>query len=111
MDLDTIEVLVGMLIPLAVCVGPVVLAVAAVAVLVVIFGRKKPKAAPKKAAARKAAAAPKATRVATRKAKKAPQPKPVKLEDLATKSCPSCGADNPSDNAFCEYCGESLAEE
>jgi len=27
------------------------------------------------------------------------------------KSCSACGADNPVGNAFCEYCGASLAEQ
>lgn len=92
-----------------VCLVPIILVVGVVA-LVMVVGRRKPKAAPRKAAVRKPAPAPKAKPAATPKAKKATPPKPVKLADVATKSCPSCGADNPADNAFCEYCGESLAE-
>jgi hypothetical protein len=92
-----------------VCLVPIILVVGVVALLVVV-GRRKPKAAPQKAVARKPAPAPKAEPAASPKAASAPEPKPVKLADVATKSCPSCGADNPADNAFCEYCGESLAE-
>jgi hypothetical protein len=103
--------LVSPLVSIAICLLPIIVGLVALVVLVVILSRRKPKAASEKAPARQPASAPKAKPAASPKAEAAPQPKPVKLADVATKSCPSCGADNPADNAFCEYCGESLAKE
>lgn len=92
------------------CLVPIVLAVVAVIALLVFAGRRKPKTASQKAAARKPAPAPKAEPAAAPRAEPAPRSKPVTISDLAMKSCSSCGADNSADNAFCEYCGASLAE-
>ena len=103
MDFDMIDDLVQMIVPLAVCCVPIVLAVAVVIVLLVVVGRRKPKAEPKKASPPRAAAV-----VETKPATEA-KAKAVEAPDLT--SCGSCGADNPADNAFCEYCGASLAEE
>jgi len=86
-----------------VCLVPIVLAVGAVIVLLVVFGRRKPKAEPKRSSPPKAAA------VVEPKPAAEAKPKAVAVPDLT--SCGSCGADNPADNAFCEYCGASLAEE
>jgi len=80
------------------CLVPIVLAVVVVIALLLFAGRRKPKTPPQKPAA-------------TPKAEPAPRSKPVTVSDLATRSCSSCGADNPVDNAFCEYCGASLADE
>ena len=93
-----------------VCLVPIVLAAAVVIALLVFVGRRKPKTAPQNAATRKPAPAPKAEPSAAPRAEPAPRSKPVKMSDLAMKSCSSCGADNSVDNAFCEYCGASLAE-
>jgi len=103
MDFDMVEGLVQIIVPLAVCCVPIVLAVGAVIVLLVVFGRRKPKAEPKQASPPKAAA------VVEPKPAAEPKPKAVAVPDLT--SCGSCGADNPADNAFCEYCGASLAKE
>ena len=86
-----------------VCLVPIVLAVGVVVMLLVVVGRRKPKAKPKKASPPKAAAVVEPRPPAEAK------PKAVAVPDLT--SCGSCGADNPADNAFCEYCGASLAEE
>jgi hypothetical protein len=86
-----------------VCLVPIALAVGVVVALLVVVGRRKPKAEPKRASPPKAAAV-----VAPKPAAEA-KPKAVAEPDLT--SCVSCGADNPADNAFCEYCGASLAEE
>ena len=102
-EIGTIEGLIQMIVPLAVCCVPIVLAVAAVIVLLVIVGRRRPKAEPKEARPRQAAAV-----VETRPAA---ETKPAPAAEPAVKPCSSCGGDNPADNAFCEYCGASLAEE
>ena len=93
------------------CLVPIVLAVVVVIALLLFAGRRKPKTPPQKPAAGFPAAGPKVEPAATPKAEPAPRSKPVTVSDLATRSCSSCGADNPVDNAFCEYCGASLAEE
>jgi len=84
------------------CLVPIVLAAVAVIALLVFAGRRKPKAGREPAKPARAAAPVETEPVA--EAKPAPAPEPAK------KSCASCGADNPEDNAFCEYCGASLAE-
>lgn len=104
MDFDMFEGLAQMIVPLAVCCVPIVLAVAVAIVLLVVVGRRKPKAEPKKASPPRAAAVVEPKPAAA-------EPKPTPVAEPAMKSCPSCGADNPVDNAFCEYCGASLAEE
>lgn len=100
-----------MLVLLGGCLVALVLAVAVVVVLLVVITRSRSQAAPKKAAARKPAPARKVEPTVAPKAEPTPAAKAVTVEDIATKSCSSCGADNPADNAFCEYCGASLAEE
>ena len=84
------------------CFVPIVLAVVAVIALLVFAGRRKPKTGPQQATPSRAATPVETEPVA--EAKPAPAPEPAK------KSCASCGADNPVDNAFCEYCGASMAE-
>jgi hypothetical protein len=93
------------------CLVPLVLAVGVVVVLLVVVGRSRSQGAPKKAAARKPAPAPKVEPAVAPKAEPTPAAKAVTVEEIATKSCPSCGGDNPADNAYCEYCGASLTEE
>ena len=93
------------------CLVPIVIVIGVVIVLLVVLRRRKPEAAPQKTAARKPAPAPKAEPTAATSAEPAPQPKAVTVEEIATKSCASCGADNPPGNAFCEYCGASMADE
>jgi hypothetical protein len=93
------------------CLVPVIIVVGVVVGLLVVVGRRKPKAEPKAPAPRRAAAV--ATKpVAEEKpaAKPTVEEKPAPVAEPAMKSCTSCGADNPVDNAFCEYCGASLAE-
>jgi hypothetical protein len=92
------------------CLVALILVVAVVIVLLVVVGRRKPKTVPQKAAARKPAPARKAEPTVAPKAEPTPGTKAVTAEEIATKSCPSCGADNPADNAFCEYCGAPLGE-
>jgi hypothetical protein len=110
MDLDSLGIS-EMLVVSCGCLVPLVLAVGVVVVLLLVVGRRKPQAAPKKATARKPAPAPKVEPTMASKAEPTPAAKAVTVEEIATKSCASCGADNPADNAFCEYCGASMAEE
>ncbi len=93
------------------CLVPLVLAVVVVVVLLLVVGRRKPQAEPKKTTARKPAPSRKVEPTVAPKAEPAPAAKAVTVEEIAMKSCSSCGADNPADNAFCEYCGASMAEE
>jgi len=93
------------------CLVPLVLAVGVVVALLVVVGRGRSQGAPKKAAAPKPAPARKVEPTVAPKAEPTPAAKAVTVEEIATKSCASCGADNPADNAFCEYCGASMAEE
>ena len=93
------------------CLIPIVIVVGVAVVLLVVLRRGKPKAAPEKTAARKPAPVRKAEPTAATSTEPAPQPKAVTVEEIATKSCASCGADNPADNAFCEYCGAPMTEE
>jgi hypothetical protein len=93
------------------CLIPIVLAAAVVIVLLVFVRRGKPETAPQKAPTRKPAPSSASEPAAAPKEDPIPRSEPVTMSDLTTKSCSSCGADNPEDNAFCEYCGASLAEE
>jgi hypothetical protein len=93
------------------CLVPIVVVVGVVVVLLLVLRRGKPKDVPQKTAAPRPASAPKAGAAAVPKAEATPLSKAVTMSDVAMKSCSSCGADNPADNAFCEYCGASLAEE
>jgi hypothetical protein len=92
-----------------VCLVPIIVVVGVVVGLLVVLGRRKPKAEPKSAEPRRAAVVvePKPAAAATPSV----GAKPTPATEPAMKSCASCGADNPLDNAFCEYCGASLAEE
>ena len=92
-----------------VCLLPIIVVVGVVVGLLVVLGRRKPKAEPRAAKPRRAAAVVEPKPAAA--AKPAMEAKPTAAAEPAMKSCPSCGADNPVDNAFCEYCGASLAEE
>lgn len=85
-----------------VCLVPVAIAVGVVIALLVVRGRRKPKAESREEAPQ--APAPAAPR------EPAARPGPSLASKPVVKSCSSCGADNPADNAFCEYCGASLAE-
>ena len=105
MDFDAFEGLIQMIVPLVVCCLPIVLAVGAILVVLVLFGRSKPKAK----AEPKKASPPKAAAVVEPKPAIEEKPKAAAVPGLT--SCGSCGAENPADNAFCEYCGASLAEE
>jgi hypothetical protein len=106
MDFDMIDGLGQMIVSLVVCCGPIVLAVGAIIVLLVIFGRRKPKA---EAEPKRPSPPKKAAPAAEPKSAAEAKPKAVAEPDLT--ACGSCGADNPADNAFCEYCGASLAKE
>jgi len=96
------------------CLVPIVIAVGVVIGLLVVVGRRKPKTesreeaphAPAPAAPREPVAEP-APSLAPELAVKA---RATAVSEPLVKSCPSCGADNPVGNAFCEYCGASLAE-
>jgi uncharacterized membrane protein len=103
MDMEVFWTIIGYLVSIAICAVPVILVLGVVIFLVVTLARRKPKATSQ----RKPAAKPKAAAGV----EAAPQPKAVAVEEIATKSCSSCGADNPADNAFCEYCGASMADE
>ena len=97
-----------------VCLVPVAIAVGVVIALLVVRGRRKPKAesreeapqAPAPAAPREPVAEP-APSLAPELAVKT---RATAVSEPVVKSCSSCGADNPAGNAFCEYCGASLAE-
>jgi hypothetical protein len=91
------------------CLLPLVVVVGVVGALLVVVRRRQPQAEPKVARPRQAAAVVAARPVA--EAKPTAGAKPTPAAEPAVKSCPSCGADNPVDNAFCEYCGASLARE
>jgi hypothetical protein len=97
-----------------VCLVPIVIAVGAVAALLVVVGRRKPKA--ERGAQVPQAPAPAAPRELAARPETSPEPEPAEktrataVSEPVVKSCTSCGADNPVDNAFCEYCGASLAE-
>ena len=104
--MDMIDGLGQMILSLVFCCVPIVLAVGAIVVLLVIFGRRKPDAKPK---AERPSPPKKAAPVAEPKPAAKAKPKAVEVPDLA--ACGSCGADNPADNAFCEYCGASLTKE
>jgi hypothetical protein len=112
---DALMALVQFLVSIAICVLPIVLVLGAIVVLVVVLARRKPQEAPRT----KATAKPKPTAEPKPTAKPKPaaeveaasSTKAVTVEEIAMKSCSSCGADNPADNAFCEYCGASMAEE
>jgi predicted lipid-binding transport protein (Tim44 family) len=108
---DALLPLVQLLMSIAICVVPIVLVVGVIVVLVVVLARRKPQAASQTKPAAKPKPTPRAEAAPQPKAEPAPAAKAVMVEEIATKSCPSCGADNPADNAFCEYCGASLAEE
>ena len=96
-----------------VCLVPLVIVVGVVLALLAVRGRRpKPESreriaqAPVPEAPREPVAGPETSPAAeppaTTRAAAAAEP--------LMKSCSSCGADNPVDNAFCEYCGASLAE-
>lgn len=104
MDLDMIDGLGQMILALVFCCGPILLAVGAIVVVLVLFGRRRSKAEPKP---KKPSPPKKAAPVAEPKPAAEAKPKAVAEPDLV--ACGSCGADNPSGNAFCEYCGASLA--
>jgi hypothetical protein len=98
-----------------VCLVPIVIVVGVVVALLVVVGRRRPKAesraqiphAPAPAAPREPAARPEPSLASEPAAKT----RATAVSEPVVKSCPSCGADNPVDNAFCEYCGATLAEE
>jgi len=96
---------------LCVCCVPIIVVVGAVIGVLVFMGRRKPKPAPQRVAPQQAVPAPKAKPPVDLETKAPAGAKAVTVSDVATRSCPSCGADNPVDNAFCEYCGASLAGE
>jgi hypothetical protein len=92
-----------------ICLVPLVIVAGVVIALLVVVRGRKPKAesrewipqAPRESVARPETS-PASQPPATTRATAVPEP--------LMKSCSSCGADNPVGNAFCEYCGASLAE-
>jgi len=97
-----------------ICLVPLVIVVGVVIALVAFVGRRKPKAdrgewvpqAPTPEAPMKPV-----TRTETSPAAEPPaRTRATAVPEPVMNSCSSCGADNPVGNAFCEYCGASLAE-
>jgi len=104
-----------LLIMSCVCLVPLVIVAGVVIALLVVVRGRKPKAdsreeapqAPAPAAPREPAARPGPSLAS----KPAVKTRATAVSEPVVKSCSSCGADNPADNAFCEYCGASLREE
>jgi len=98
-----------------VCLVPIIAVVAVVIALLVVVGRRKPKAESREEAAplTPAPAAPRepAARLEPSSGSEpAVKTRATAVSEPVVKSCSSCGADNPVGNAFCEYCGASVAE-
>jgi len=94
-----------------VCCVPIIVVTGVVVGLLVWMGRRKPKPALQKVPPRAPAPPRDAKPVATEESDPTPGAKAVTVSDVATRACPSCGAENPADNSLCEYCGASFAEE
>ena len=98
-----------------VCLVPIAIVVGVVVALLVVVGRRKPKAKSREEAPQ--TPAPIAPREPVARPEPSPASKPAAttrataVSEPVVKSCSSCGADNPVDNAFCEYCGASLKAE
>jgi hypothetical protein len=97
-----------------ICLVPLVIVVGVVIALVVVVGRRKPKAESgewiPQAPTREAPLEP-VTRTETPPAAEPPaRTRATAVAEPVMKSCSSCGAENPVGNAFCEYCGASLGE-
>src|SRR4030042_3866247 len=97
-----------------ICLVPLVIGVGVVIALLVIVRGRKPKAESGEWVPQAPAAeAPREPVARTETAPAAEPPSRTRATAVAEpvmKSCSSCGADNPVGNAFCEYCGASLAE-
>lgn len=92
--------LVVVIVQLVACVGLIVVPIAGIALLVFFVARRKPKAAPE--------AEPRWETAVAAPPPAPPEPEPSAPVEAALRKCPSCAAENPPDNAFCEYCGEKL---
>jgi hypothetical protein len=95
---------------LCACCVPIIVAAGVVIGLLVFIARRRPEPALQQTPPRAPVPFPEVKPVDDRDADPSPRAKAVTVSDLALKSCPSCGADNPADNSFCEYCGASLGE-
>jgi hypothetical protein len=103
-----------LLIMSCICLVPLVIVAGVVIALLVVVRGRKPKAESREWIPQ--ASAPEAPRDSVSRPEPALASQPpattraTAVPELVMKSCPSCGADNPVGNAFCEYCGASLAE-
>jgi hypothetical protein len=95
---------------LCACCVPVIVVAGVVIGLLVFIARRRPEPALEPAPPQASVPTPRVDPLDDRDADPSPRAKAVTVSDLALKSCPSCGADNPADNSFCEYCGASLGE-
>jgi hypothetical protein len=96
------------------CVVPLVIVLGVVIALLVVVRGRRPKVEGRAEAPQVPAPMAPIKPVARPEPSPASEP-PAKtrataVEEPLMKSCSSCGADNPVGNAFCEYCGASLAE-
>jgi hypothetical protein len=96
------------------CLVPLVIVVGVVVALLMVVRGRRPKAESGEWAPRAPTPEEPKEPVARSETSPAVEP-PAKARATAVaepvmKSCPSCGAGNPVNNAFCEYCGASLAE-
>jgi hypothetical protein len=95
--------IVELLLLLCVCAVPVVLVAAGLIALVVFLRRRPPQEAVPRATPPQPAPLPQTPPAVTEE--------PSAPSEVLTKSCPACGAENPLDNDFCEYCGAALDKE
>jgi hypothetical protein len=96
---------------LCVCCVPIIVVAGVVIGLLVWIGRRKPKRDIQEVPPRAPAPPSRAEPMSPENLEREAGAKAVTASDLATKSCPSCGGENPVDSSFCEYCGASFAEE
>ena len=112
MDEDVLISLIQIVFALIVCVGPILLLVVGIVIAAVFLRRRRPKevphAQPRPEPAPPVAAEPSWEPAPSTPAEPQPAPGPSLPVEPAVRNCSSCGAENPVDNTFCEYCGERL---
>jgi hypothetical protein len=112
MDEDILVPLIQMVVALIVCVGPILLLVVGIVIAAVFLRRRKPKEVPQAEPSPAPVTTPPAEPTWEPAPSTPPEPQPAAGPSLpvepAVRNCSSCGAENPVDNTFCEYCGERL---